>query len=346
MVEARAEYSQAIVDANDRLDAIPVEQFIIAGITVVSDAVASSREKIYNAQRLLESLDAEAFKSAVVDARQSVEAALHVAAFEQARVSAMAELDDNESFLEEIERKAKEDQIHTAAGFQPATKEAHRCIEDARASAMDEDVGVLETKTTTAVNSVDCVKDVYERNLEIKKEAHRAKFNNIRNKFNAKPAATTQRLDGGKSKAGKSGPSYSSRVGRRERPAREALFKAPEPVSVPAYTPPPRAAPAPIPARVEKKAPRAAPAPVAAPPAPAPAAAAPAGDMDIEDWIDACKMTKYKVYLLSMAGELEDLKGMEDDDVEDIVSSCSIPKLAARRFRKALIELGANVTAK
>merc|ERR1712070_694311 len=281
------------------------------------------------------------------DARQSVEEALRVAAFEQARVQAMSELDDNESFLEEIERKSKEDQIFTAAGFQPAVNSAKRSIEDARASAMDENVAVLESKTTIAVNMVETVREAYEHNLELKKEQDRARFNNIRNKWNAKPVASPKKLDGGrKSVSRKAGPTYASRAARREKDSGGfgglGGFSAPAPISVPAYTPPPKSA-APPPAPVVS-APKATPAPPK--PAPVPAAPAASTDMDIEDWIDSCKMTKYKVYLMSMAGELEDLKDMEDDDVDEIVAKCSIPKLAARRFRKALVQLGANVSEK
>ena len=36
---------------------------------------------------------------------------------------------------------------------------------------------------------------------------------------------------------------------------------------------------------------------------------------------------------------------MTDADADELVSECGMPKLAARRFKKALAELGAPVTA-
>ena len=36
---------------------------------------------------------------------------------------------------------------------------------------------------------------------------------------------------------------------------------------------------------------------------------------------------------------------MEDADVEELIEKCSIPKLTARRLRKALIEIGAKIEA-
>lgn len=57
-------------------------------------------------------------------------------------------------------------------------------------------------------------------------------------------------------------------------------------------------------------------------------------------------MTKYKLNIMSLAAEISDLMEMTNEDVDEIVAECAIPKLAARRFRKALCELGATIDVK
>ena len=47
--------------------------------------------------------------------------------------------------------------------------------------------------------------------------------------------------------------------------------------------------------------------------------------------------------MLDLAGDLHDLVEMTDDDAAELIAECKMPKLAARRFKKALIELGASV---
>ena len=42
-------------------------------------------------------------------------------------------------------------------------------------------------------------------------------------------------------------------------------------------------------------------------------------------------------------GDLADIAEMEDGDVEELIQANSIPKLTARRLRKALIEIGAKI---
>eukprot|EP00621_Florenciella_sp_RCC1693_P014038 CAMPEP_0182544526 /NCGR_PEP_ID=MMETSP1323-20130603/33265_1 /TAXON_ID=236787 /ORGANISM="Florenciella parvula, Strain RCC1693" /LENGTH=49 /DNA_ID=CAMNT_0024755577 /DNA_START=15 /DNA_END=164 /DNA_ORIENTATION=+ len=49
---------------------------------------------------------------------------------------------------------------------------------------------------------------------------------------------------------------------------------------------------------------------------------------------------------MSLAAEMSDLLEMTDEDVDDLVAECAIPKLAARRFRKALSEMGAKISVK
>ena len=44
---------------------------------------------------------------------------------------------------------------------------------------------------------------------------------------------------------------------------------------------------------------------------------------------------------MGVAGELDDLKEMENEDFDELVKDCGIPKLAAKRFKKDLIAIGA-----
>ena len=74
----------AVEYAADRLDAIPVERFIIAGIKTVQAAVIDARDSIYAAQRALISVDAEAFKAVVIHCTSAVKNELQVAACEHA----------------------------------------------------------------------------------------------------------------------------------------------------------------------------------------------------------------------------------------------------------------------
>lgn len=69
----------------------------------------------------------------------------------------------------------------------------------------------------------------------------------------------------------------------------------------------------------------------------------PLGGQTLETWIAAKNLGKYEAQLLDLAGDLHDLVEMTDDDAAELIAECKMPKLAARRFKKALIELGASV---
>ena len=69
----------------------------------------------------------------------------------------------------------------------------------------------------------------------------------------------------------------------------------------------------------------------------------PAGGHTLDSWIAAKNLGKYEAQLLDLAGDLHDLVEMTDDDAAELIAECKMPKLAARRFKKALIELGASV---
>ncbi|KAH8047669.1 hypothetical protein JL722_12930 [Aureococcus anophagefferens] len=89
MDEARAEFQASLDLASERLGAIQVDVFIIAGIRTVSDAVVGARDAIFAAQKALQAVDPEPCKAAVADATRAVEAALATAQREAARVAAL-----------------------------------------------------------------------------------------------------------------------------------------------------------------------------------------------------------------------------------------------------------------
>lgn len=67
--------------------------------------------------------------------------------------------------------------------------------------------------------------------------------------------------------------------------------------------------------------------------------------MSIGEWIDAKNIGKYAAQIADIAGDMSDLLEITDDDVQELIAECATPKLAVSRFRKALIELGAQISA-
>ena len=63
----------------------------------------------------------------------------------------------------------------------------------------------------------------------------------------------------------------------------------------------------------------------------------------LDSWIAAKNLGKYSAQLHDLAGDLHDLQEMTDADADELAAECAMPKLAARRFKKALLELGAPV---
>ena len=45
-----------------------------------------------------------------------------------------------------------------------------------------------------------------------------------------------------------------------------------------------------------------------------------------------------------MAEDLNDLKHMTTEDLDELVASAGMPKLKARRFKQALLDLGAKLS--
>ena len=61
-------------------------------------------------------------------------------------------------------------------------------------------------------------------------------------------------------------------------------------------------------------------------------------------WIERAGMIPHAEALRALADTLEDLVAMEDGDVDEFVRSERVPQLKARRFRRALRDLGADVS--
>ena len=65
----------------------------------------------------------------------------------------------------------------------------------------------------------------------------------------------------------------------------------------------------------------------------------------LHDWIESVGMGPYASAIAELAESPEDLSEIEEEDVDALLREEHVPKLKARRFRRALRELGANVNA-
>jgi myosin heavy subunit len=194
MDAARGEYQDAVEHAADRLDAIPVDQFIIAGIKTVQNAVVAAREAIYRAQRALMSVDAEAFKVAVRDAVNAVNNALEVSAREHARIEAMENLDNAELILKGIEETAREEGLNElpGTGLKTSVAATRAQIDAARAAMNDPSVDVLQQATNAALQAVNNSAELLESELEKKRAADRARFNKLFGMWSSMDSETQQ----------------------------------------------------------------------------------------------------------------------------------------------------------
>ena len=68
------------------------------------------------------------------------------------------------------------------------------------------------------------------------------------------------------------------------------------------------------------------------------------GHETFEGWLQRHNLGRYSQELRQLASEVQDLEVMTDSDVDELVASSNMPKLAARRLRAALVEVGAQVT--
>ena len=65
------------------------------------------------------------------------------------------------------------------------------------------------------------------------------------------------------------------------------------------------------------------------------------GEEGLLEWIEENGASKFKDAILDVAGDLDDLKHITEQDFEDLVKG--MPKLKARRLRASLVELGARL---
>ena len=63
----------------------------------------------------------------------------------------------------------------------------------------------------------------------------------------------------------------------------------------------------------------------------------------LADLIKEISFEKYSRFIYNYADDLDDLKEMTDNDFDTLVTDANMPLLKARRFKKALIDLGANL---
>ena len=371
MDAARAQYADAIDQAAYRLDTIPVDQYIMFGITNVSDAVAEARAGIDQAHKMLNSMDPEGFKAAVKYAAEAVEKAIHKAIHESSRMQAMSDLDEGDRVLRDVYEMAAVENLLEVPGFQGLCSSASQDIAAARAQCMVPDVHTLQAAVERALSSVEACHDAYQHNFVAKRRADRDKFNAVKNMWEGKATEN---------------PDLPS-ANRRGSGNAKALFKvvAPEPVALPTAGEKGQLF------KREQKAPVfSAAAPMALPEvsglaggaggggAAAAAEPVPAGEFhthvdeegrlveevteadrasDMEyvkrmeeagslgEWIDANGLSSYKEQICGYAAELHDLIEMTDADVDELIEESGMPKLAGRRLKKAISELaGAQVS--
>ncbi|KAJ8601198.1 hypothetical protein CTAYLR_003237 [Chrysophaeum taylorii] len=84
------------------------------------------------------------------------------------------------------------------------------------------------------------------------------------------------------------------------------------------------------------------------PPSPAPRASEVSGpsssSANLCDWLEAKNLMQFKDAILDVAEHVDDLATMTDEDADEIIASCGMKKLVARRFKKSLVEIGADLT--
>ncbi|KAJ1455182.1 P-loop containing nucleoside triphosphate hydrolase protein [Pelagophyceae sp. CCMP2097] len=332
MDEARREFQGSLDLASERLGAIQVDVFIISGITTVSNAVAAARDAIFAAQKALQAVDAEPCKAAVAVATRAVEDALGVAQHEAARVAALVTLDESEKTCTEIAYQAVATDIDSAA-LNDALATADDVVATARSACKFPDIPALQLATARAVDCVNGCGELLEQLQLAKRTEEKARFNKLLGKFQSmdEQARPSSKF------AGSSKPLFKvkrvsvadeniSGVGSRSTIVNSQF--PPTPKSPEDVTAPVAAAPVAAPAT-----------PIAPPPAPEEGGRA----SSLAEWIDEKNLGKYAAQIADVAGDLDDLLEMEEGDAVDLIRECGMPKLAARRFRKALIELGAKV---
>ena len=307
MDEARKQYQGALDTAAERLTVIPVDQFIIAGIVAVKDAVSEARDMLYKAQKAMQEIDAEAMVAAVNAASAAVEAALICAEQESQRVQAISELDQDEQALDLIEHSAQELALLDSEQFTASLKVARDSIGTARAACSYPDIAVLQGEVDKATQSVQDCQEILDSEQRRRKEEQKNRFN--------KHLAIFQQGEKKKNEP---------KVFARETPNRRMTMRTDwikQPVDdgkgrgAPLFQRP-IAKPAPIMERPTFTPPPPPPSSLSSSPAPAPSAPAPAptsgsaagGGPSLSEWITQHKMDKYKDNLLDLASSLDDLR--------------------------------------
>ena len=74
---------------------------------------------------------------------------------------------------------------------------------------------------------------------------------------------------------------------------------------------------------------------------PPPVSRTKSGEEGLLEWIEANGASKFRAAILDVAGDLDDLKHITEQDFEELVKG--MPKLKARRLRASLVELGARL---
>eukprot|EP00633_Aureoumbra_lagunensis_P006322 CAMPEP_0197311112 /NCGR_PEP_ID=MMETSP0891-20130614/9629_1 /TAXON_ID=44058 ORGANISM="Aureoumbra lagunensis, Strain CCMP1510" /NCGR_SAMPLE_ID=MMETSP0891 /ASSEMBLY_ACC=CAM_ASM_000534 /LENGTH=1392 /DNA_ID=CAMNT_0042797071 /DNA_START=168 /DNA_END=4346 /DNA_ORIENTATION=- len=355
MDEARAEFQGSLDLASERLSAIQVDVFIISGIKTVSNAVALAREAIFAAQKALQAIDPEPVKMAVEEATQAVENALATAQHEAARVAAMVTLDESEKTLVEIEYSAQEQ------GFSESLKNviliAQEAIATARQACSYPDVHVLTNSTQRAVDAVNGCGELLERETARKRAAEKAKFDKLLGIWDARASSSSvprfARKDGAQPKPlfrvprvkvvneDVSGVGSSSDVAAN--PPSPPQGTSPEATTFTSPTIVPIKAPHPTntqlsPTGMKKTVME----------TPVVSTSADIGNKadgkGLDTWIDANSFSKYSTQIKNLVDDLDDLREIEDADADEVIKECGMAKIPARRFKKALIELGARIS--
>ena len=60
-------------------------------------------------------------------------------------------------------------------------------------------------------------------------------------------------------------------------------------------------------------------------------------------WCNETGLENYVDHVLAVATDIHDLLEMTDDDADELIQASNMPRLKARRFKKALAKLGAPV---
>ena len=60
-------------------------------------------------------------------------------------------------------------------------------------------------------------------------------------------------------------------------------------------------------------------------------------------WCNETGLENYVDRVLAVATDIHDLLEMTDDDADELIQASNMPRLKARRFKKALAKLGAPV---